>query len=190
MTGVPNPGTGQACRQGSLLAYELQTCIGTGSGGRAFLAIRKEDGERVVIKQVPFTADFDQKAREDALHEARTLSQFDHVNIIHYYETILEDHCLSIVMEYASQGDLSALITQRAAEKKPFAEDDVMFWFVQIVLALYHVHSKNILHRDLKSSNVFVSEGNVLKLGDFGIARVLNSDTELARTAGQACHHD
>ena len=57
-----------------------------------------------------------------------------------------------------------------------------------MLLALWHVHSKNVLHRDLKSQNIFIAEGGIVKLGDFGIARVLSSDTELAKTAvrGQA----
>ncbi|KAG2435593.1 hypothetical protein HYH02_011885 [Chlamydomonas schloesseri] len=124
----------------------------------------------------------DEKARADTLTEAKVLAQFNHVNIVHYYECVLENGVLNIVMEYANGGDLAAAIQRRQAEKKPFSEDEIMFWFVQIVLALYHVHGRNVLHRDLKSQNIFIAEGNLLKLGDFGIARVLNSDTELART--------
>lgn len=90
---------------------------------------------------------------------------------------------LNIVMEHASHGELSAAIAKRAAAKRFFTEDEIMFYFVQIVLGLWHVHSKNILHRDLKSQNIFLTENRLLKLGDFGISRVLNSDTELASTA-------
>ncbi|KAG1679973.1 hypothetical protein FOA52_007037 [Chlamydomonas sp. UWO 241] len=145
------------------------------------LARRLEDGEQVVVKEVR-VADMDQKGRLDALKEVKLLSEFDHVNIIHYYECVLEDGCLNIVMEYAGHGDLSDVVNKHAAEKRPLTEDVIMFWFVQVVLALYHVHSKNILHRDLKSQNIFIAEGNILKLGDFGIARVLSSDTDLAST--------
>lgn len=54
--------------------------------------------------------------------------------------------------------------------------------FVQLLLALLHVHSKNILHRDIKSQNIFLSKGGILKLGDFGISRVLNSSASMAKT--------
>ncbi len=189
-------------RHGALShAYELQRTLGHGAHGQAIVAKRLEDGEQVVVKQIRLS-DLDDKAREEALKEVRLLSQFDHVNIVHYYECVLEvsnlctmlahledshpcclqDGCLNIVMELAECGDLSEIIQKRAAEKKPFSEDEIMFWFVQIVLGLFHVHSKNILHRDLKSQNIFVAEGNILKLGDFGISRVLNSETEHART--------
>nr|AAQ64684.1 NIMA-related kinase 3 [Chlamydomonas reinhardtii] len=161
--------------------YELQREIGSGSYGQAVLATRLEDGMQVVCKQIRLF-EMDDKARADTLTEAKVLAQFNHVNIVHYYECVLESGVLNIVMEYANGGDLAAAIQRRQAEKKPYSEDEIMFWFVQIVLALYHVHGRNVLHRDLKSQNIFIAEGNLLKLGDFGIARVLNSDTELART--------
>ncbi|KAG2502134.1 hypothetical protein HYH03_000622 [Edaphochlamys debaryana] len=161
--------------------YELGEEIGCGSYGRAVVARRREDGLQVVVKQIRLL-EMDEKARADTLTEAKVLAQFNHVNIVHYYECMLEGGVLSIVMEYANRGDLAEAIQRRQREKKPYSEDDIMFWFVQIVLALYHVHSRNVLHRDLKSQNIFIADGNLLKLGDFGIARVLNSDTELART--------
>lgn len=96
---------------------------------------------------------------------------------------VTQDGALNIIMEYAQHGELSAAITERARSKKPFSEEDIMFYFVQIVLGLWHVHSKNILHRDLKSQNIFITGDRLLKLGDFGIARVLHSETELVNTA-------
>ena len=63
-----------------------------------------------------------------------------------------------------------------------FTENQVLDWFVQLSLALKHVHDRKILHRDIKSQNVFLTKSGIVKLGDFGIARVLNSTVELART--------
>ncbi|KAK9815766.1 hypothetical protein WJX72_009157 [[Myrmecia] bisecta] len=110
------------------------------------------------------------------------LSGFNHANIIQYHESILEEGLLHIVMEYADDGDLCTAVQQRSAAKNPMSEAEIMFWFVQILLALWHVHSKNVLHRDLKTQNIFLAKGNILKLGDFGIARVLTSGTDMART--------
>ncbi|XP_022786792.1 serine/threonine-protein kinase Nek5-like [Stylophora pistillata] len=61
-------------------------------------------------------------------------------------------------------------------------EDQVLDYFVQICLGLKHVHDRKILHRDLKSQNIFLTKNGIVKLGDFGIARVLHSTMELART--------
>lgn len=63
-----------------------------------------------------------------------------------------------------------------------FQEDQILDWFVQICLALKHVHDRKILHRDIKSQNIFLTKDGTVQLGDFGIARVLNSTVELART--------
>ncbi|KAJ8297487.1 hypothetical protein KUTeg_024018 [Tegillarca granosa] len=63
-----------------------------------------------------------------------------------------------------------------------FAEDQIMDWFVQICLAIKHIHDRKILHRDIKSQNIFLSGDGSVQLGDFGIAKVLNSTVELART--------
>jgi len=58
----------------------------------------------------------------------------------------------------------------------------VLYWFTQICLAIKHIHDRKILHRDLKSQNIFLTDNNFVKLGDFGIARVLNKTSELAST--------
>jgi NIMA (never in mitosis gene a)-related kinase len=57
-----------------------------------------------------------------------------------------------------------------------------MNWFVQLCLSLEYVHSRKILHRDLKTQNIFLTKNNTTKLGDFGISKVLESTTDHAMT--------
>lgn len=66
--------------------------------------------------------------------------------------------------------------------KDYFTEDQILYWFTQICLALKHCHDRKILHRDIKAQNVFLMKNGMIKLGDFGIARVLQSTTEMAAT--------
>lgn len=76
-------------------------------------------------------------------------------------------------MEYCGGGDLATRIRDQKDEGGGvlFPEDQVMSWFVQLAGALNHCHERNILHRDLKTANIFCShDGNTLKLGDFGAA--------------------
>lgn len=61
-------------------------------------------------------------------------------------------------------------------------EDQIMSYFVQICLALHHVHQRGILHRDLKTQNIFIGDHDMIKLGDFGIARVMSGDSSMAQT--------
>ena len=94
----------------------------------------------------------------------------------------MEDGSLNIFMEFAEKGELYTLIQKRKSQYKLFTEDEIMNFFVQIALAVSHMHEKNILHRDLKSKNIFVNKQGLLKVGDFGIAKVLNSSSDVAKT--------
>jgi NIMA (never in mitosis gene a)-related kinase 1/4/5 len=87
-------------------------------------------------------------------------------------------------MEFAAGGDLSTAIKRRAQQgMRYFSEDLIMLYFVQICLALWHVHTHNFMHRDLKSQNIFLCANNVAKLGDFGIARSFKHTQDMANTA-------
>jgi NIMA (never in mitosis gene a)-related kinase len=92
---------------------------------------------------------------------------------------------LFIIMEYADGGDLDARIKQQKKlhHAQPFPEQQVLDWFVQIVLALKHIHDRRILHRDIKSENIFLmADGNAVKVGDFGISKHLSSTMAQAMT--------
>ncbi|XP_042077083.1 serine/threonine-protein kinase Nek1 [Haplochromis burtoni] len=96
-----------------------------------------------------------------------------HPNIVQYKESFEEGGCLYIVMDYCEGGDLFKKINSQKGVL--FSEAQILDWFVQICLALKHVHDRKILHRDIKSQNIFLTKDGTVQLGDFGIARVLNS---------------
>lgn len=79
--------------------------------------------------------------------------------------------CLCIVMEYANGGDLYNKINQKKKTGKLWTEDQVLDIFVQICLGVSHVHKHKILHRDLKTQNIFLTKDNQVKMGDFGICK-------------------
>lgn len=103
--------------------------------------------------------------------------------IVRYKESFLEKRALCIVMDYADGGDLYALIGRHKKKKKFMAESEVVSIFAQICLAIQHVHSHKILHRDLKTQNVFLTKQKKVQLGDFGISRVLQNTYDCAKTA-------
>lgn len=153
--------------------------IGEGSFGQALLVKGKKDGRNYVIKEIKISK-MDKRGKEEARKEVRVLSQMKHPNIVSYQESFEENGSLHIVMDYCDGGDLFKRINNQRGNL--FSEDQILDWFVQLCLALKHVHDRKILHRDIKSQNVFLMKTGVIKLGDFGIARVLNSTIELART--------
>ncbi|NXY21146.1 NEK5 kinase, partial [Atrichornis clamosus] len=160
--------------------YEIIKNIGEGSFGKIFLAKGKMDNEPCVIKEINLTK-MPVKEKEASQKEVILLAKMKHTNIVTFYASLQEKNKLYIVMEYCDGGDLMKRINMQHGVL--FDEDQILSWFVQISLGLKHIHDKKILHRDVKAQNIFLSNsGKVAKLGDFGIARQLNSTTEFART--------
>lgn len=89
-------------------------------------------------------------------------------------------------MSYCENGDLHSVLQQHKANSEPhtyISEDVVLLWFVQLALAIRHCHTRNIIHRDIKTKNIFLTSTNVVKLGDFGIARSLSSTMAFLATS-------
>ena len=153
--------------------YKIVKLLGEGSFGKAYLAKCDKEDKKYVIKQVMMEGMTDQEKRE-TFNEAAILKKLDHPNIIKFKEVFLQrkpKEALNIVTEFADGGDLSQKIEQQ--KKKPFPESEILDYITQICLALQHIHKKKIIHRDLKSGNVFLMKSGIVKLGDFGIAKGL-----------------
>uniref|UniRef100_A0A8C5NAE2 non-specific serine/threonine protein kinase n=1 Tax=Gouania willdenowi TaxID=441366 RepID=A0A8C5NAE2_GOUWI len=159
--------------------YDKVKKIGEGSFGKAILVKSKGDGRQYVIKEIGIYR-MSHKERQESRKEVAVLANMSHPNIVQYKESFEEGGCLYIVMDYCEGGDLFQKINSQKAML--FPEEQILDWFVQICLALKHVHDRKILHRDIKSQNIFLTKEGTVQLGDFGIARVLNSTVELART--------
>lgn len=160
--------------------YRRERVIGKGAFGSALLVTDRHSGSKYVIKQVDVSK-MGPRERDDAKKEVKLLGSFKHPNIVRYRESFIDQGMLCIVMDYADGGDLHQLLQEQRGVHLP--QERVLDLFVQICLALKHIHDRKVLHRDLKSQNVFLtSNRRIVKLGDFGIARVLTSTRELART--------
>ena len=124
-----------------------------------------------------------QKEKDDVFNEATILGKLDHQNIIKLFEVFdskVPKHTLNIVTEYADDGDLAEKIKSR--DNKPFTEPEILDYFTQICLALKHIHEKKIIHRDLKSGNIFLMKSGLVKLGDFGISKGFQNTMDKAKT--------
>nr|XP_020754670.1 serine/threonine-protein kinase Nek5 isoform X5 [Odocoileus virginianus texanus] len=160
--------------------YDVIEAIGEGAFGKAYLAKRKPDSEHCVIKEINFEK-MPLQEKEASKKEVILLAKMKHPNIVTFFSSFQENNRLFIVMEYCDGGDLMKRIRRQRGVL--FSEDQILSWFVQISLGLKHIHDRKVLHRDIKTQNIFLSKnGMVAKLGDFGIARVLNNTMELART--------
>uniref|UniRef100_A0A672LRI6 non-specific serine/threonine protein kinase n=1 Tax=Sinocyclocheilus grahami TaxID=75366 RepID=A0A672LRI6_SINGR len=148
------------------------------------LCRRRTDGTLVILKEIP------QMTRDERLaaqNECQVLKLLSHPNIIEYYENFLEDKALMIAMEYAPGGTLADYIQKRC--NSLLDEDTILHFFVQILLALYHVHNKLILHRDLKTQNILLDKHQmIVKIGDFGISKILVSKSKAYTVVGTPCY--
>ena len=164
--------------------YKVVEPLGEGSFGKAFLCQKESDGSFCVIKQILIEG-MDKKEKDDVLNEANILAKLDHQNIIKFYdlfESKKPKNMINIVTEYADGGDLSEKIKERKNKNNYFTESEILDYFSQICMAIRHIHEKKIIHRDLKSGNIFLMKNGLVKLGDFGIAKGFQKTTDKAKT--------
>ena len=100
---------------------------------------------------------------------------------IQFYESFLENDCLCIVTEYCEGGDLDQRLKELKKKNIKMEEDQVVEWLIQILIAVQYMHKSRILHRDLKARNIFL-KSNKVKIGDFGISRILVGTMDVATT--------
>eukprot|EP00755_Sulcionema_specki_P019543 Sspe_Gene.69760::Locus_41135_Transcript_1_5_Confidence_0.429_Length_1690::g.69760::m.69760/K08857/NEK1_4_5; NIMA (never in mitosis gene a)-related kinase 1/4/5 len=160
--------------------------IGSGSHGDAILVHDRQEDRQCVAKvmQLPKMT---QRDLRYAYSEIRCMSLLQHPNIVQYVADFQSEDSLLIVMEYADGGDLERQVKSRAAKDHSyFKEFEVLFIFCQLCLALDHVHGKKMLHRDLKTANIFLTSAGVVKLGDFGYSHEY-AETVSNMVAGTFC---
>lgn len=165
--------------------YQILKKIGCGSQATAYLVENTTDSRIYVLKQI-FTHELSKSEQAEAFAETRVLSTLHHPNIIAFRDSFMHEESCCLVIEYASKGDLAQVIANATA---PLAEDQIIHYFCGTVLALQYCHSRKVLHRDLKLENIFISEDNTVKLGDFGISRILRNTYEMVSTVvGTPCN--
>lgn len=175
------PATGSRSAPPSSHGYVKVKELGQGSYGKAIL-VQDAGGKLFVMKTIDLST-MDKKQKRDAINEVRVLSCLKHPYIVSYRESFSENSLLAIVMDYADGGDLYQRINRTRKAGQQLVERQILRWFTEASLALKYMHDMHVLHRDLKSQNLFLTSSDRLRVGDFGISKVLDNTAAFARTA-------
>jgi len=165
----------------TLGSYERVKSLGRGSCGTVDLMVRTADTFPVALKHIDLDMMSD-KEKDNTMKEVEVMSRIVHPNVVGYFESFVEDGSLHIAMEYADGGSLQRQWKKAQEAQIHFSEKQVLHWCAQIINALKYVHGMKIMHRDLKLANIMLTKQNIVKIADFGLARVLGSQTQFANT--------
>ena len=123
-----------------------------------------------------------EKQNEKNQNEIEIFKSLHHPNLIQYITSFIHKSMLCIIMEYADDGDLFKVVKDHIVQNKKIEEDLIWKWFLQMCQAIRYIHSKKIIHRDIKCQNIFLLKNGQIKLGDFGISKVLMDSFDFAKT--------
>jgi NIMA (never in mitosis gene a)-related kinase len=168
--------------------YEIVSTIGKGSFGVVYKVKRLVDAKIFACKEINY-GNMSDKEKQQLVSEVNILRELDHPNIVKYYERIIDkkNTKICLIMEFCQGGDLSQMLRKCRRDMDYIAEDVVWKVFSQLVVGLGECHNRpigagRVLHRDLKPANVLLDQSNSVKLGDFGLARILHENSLFCKT--------
>ena len=157
----------------SLKDFEILGKVGEGAYSKVYKVKRISDQEIYALKKVTMRK-LKTKEKNNALNEIRILASINHPNVISYKQAFFDDESesLCIIMELADGGDLYQRILDYKKKSAYMSENFLWHLLIKLTRALKALHDLNIMHRDLKSANVFLSKDGKVKLGDLNVSKV------------------
>ena len=153
--------------------FQIISKLGEGAYSTVYKVMRIVDKKIYALKKVKLL-NLSDKEKENALNEVRILASVKSNYVVSYKEAFFDekDRTLCIVMEFADNGDLYQKITEHKKRSIFFEESTIWRIFIQLVKGLKSLHDLNILHRDLKSANIFLYSNGEAKIGDLNVSKV------------------
>ncbi len=164
----------------ALSAYEVEGQIGRGSWGVVLKARHRQLGREVAVKQLPFEFAAQSDVRRRFVNEARLLASLDHPHIVPVYDFIEKEGVCLLIMEFLPGGTV-----WKRFNTEGFDYVDSLAIALATCAALHFAHRHGVLHRDIKPENLMFSAGGILKVTDFGIAKVLGAASTMGTRAGE-----
>ena len=152
--------------------YDFIEIIGQGMYGEVYKALNKIENKYYAIKILNFK-DITDKEKHNIEMEVNLLKELKHPNIVLYKDSFLDkNNNLNIITNFCEGGDMYKKLFKE--KNSYFEENTIINWLIQLLLGLSYIHDKKIVHRDIKTKNIFIQNENILRIGDFGIAKLFD----------------
>jgi len=160
--------------------YKFVRLIGKGAFGKVSLGIHKLTGKHVAIKTIDKKYMKDEFSRKKVFQEVYILKKIRHANVIRLLEVFEGPQHMLMVMEYAAGGDMLKYVKERG----PLDEAEARAIFKQVLYGLGHIHSRTVLHRDIKLDNILLDTEQGVKICDFGVSKILKPNEIIKEQCG------
>jgi len=163
-----------------VLNFEIKSLIGEGGMGNVYLAVDETTNRTVAIKAVLPHLAKNEQIRARFINEAKTMARLQHENIVHLHEYVVNDEGLYLIMEYVDGDPLDTYLDKVGGSVE---EDLAIEITLQVLRACDHAHKNGVVHRDIKPGNIVIDKNGVVKILDFGIAKIVNEEvSKLTKT--------
>ena len=168
--------------------YKIINAIGSGSFGKVFKILDKESNKIYALKRIDLNNNQFKENLKSIQTETQILKTIKSEYFVQFHESFKDGDSFYIVMEFCEHKDLRSFINTYKNNNKLIHEQVIFTIMEELCLGIKEIHSKNIIHRDLKPENIFISDNYKIKIGDFGISKILDG-TDYAQTfAGSYCY--
>ena len=182
--------------------YKIIKLIGKGSFGEVYKVSKDNKFYALKIYQIKNDGSNSGNEKKENIksieNEIKILSQLDNPFIVKLYEVFSskpnsellknneeeddEEQMMCLVLELCENGDLNDKIKEKKQKNEKFTENEILHYFYEILQGLYYLHKNRVIHRDLKTLNIFLTENNHIKIGDFGVSKKLINNNIYAYT--------
>ena len=163
--------------------YKIINKLGNGAFGSVYKILDTYDNKTYALKKI----DIDKEVEKNISiieNESNILKSLDNPNIVKYYDCFREKNSFYILMEFCEYKDLNCFINKYKQKNELIPESVIRSIFRELCNGIKGVHSKNVIHRDLKPENIFISDDYQIKIGDFGISKILDGTSYATTMAG------